>query len=147
MKHRTACIFGLAALAPLVACAPVAAESLGSGAAVLQPLLLRISGFTDGAPQGTSTLGSFTLGVDHKVVTLELSAVQTLNGPLTEGSAALGQFDLFHPNLLLVGDRELLRNLAGAMPHTPVTLFGYVHPGARRMYVVQVETGRSGEMG
>lgn len=137
--HRTTYIAGLATLAGVLA-APLAAENLGSGAGVLQPLLLRISGFTGGAPAGTPTLGTFTLGVDKTVVTLDLSGVQTLNGPLTEGPAALRQFDLYTPNLLLVGERAVLRSLTDAAPHTPITLFGYVHPGARRMFVVQIET-------
>ena len=72
-------------------------------------------------------------------MTLDLSAVQTLNGPLTEGPAALRQFDLFSPNLLLVGEPAILRSLADATPHAQVTLFGYLHQGARRMFVVQVE--------
>jgi len=118
----------------------VSAEQFGGGAGVPQPLLLRISGFIDRAPQGTPSLGSFTLGVGQHVVTLDLSGVQTLNGPLTEGPAALRQYDLYTPNLLLVGSSAMLRNLTDAMPHTPITLFGYVHPGARRMLVVHIET-------
>ena len=140
MKHRALCIVGLATLGGLLVGGLVSAEQFGGSAGVPQPLLLRISGFVGGAPQGTPSLGSFTLGVDHRVVTLDLSAVQTLNGPLTEGPAALRQYDLYTPNLLLVGDSNLLRQLTDAMPHAPITLFGYVHPGARRMFVVHIET-------
>jgi hypothetical protein len=129
----------VAALVTLVASTPVAAAHVGSSAGVLEPLLLRVTGFVGGAPDGTPTLGTFTVGVDTTVVTLDLSAVQTLNGPLTEGPAALRQFDLFTPNVLVVGERSLLQQLTDALPHTQITLFGYVHPGARRMFVVQVE--------
>ena len=139
MNHRTTFLLCLAALASVLVCLPAQAENLGSGAGVLQPLLMRISGFVDSAPAGAPSLGPFTLGVDDTVVLLDLSAVQTLNGPLTEGPAALRQFDLYNPNLLVVGDPGILRNLTGASPHTQVTLFGYVHPGARRMFVVEVD--------
>lgn len=139
MKHPATSLLRLVTLAAVLARLPALAENLGSGAGVLQPLLMRISGFVGGAPEGTPSLGTFTLGVDDRVVTLDLSAVQTLNGPLTEGPAALRQFDLFSPNLLVVGDPEILRTLSDAAPHTQVTLFGYVHPGARRMFVVQVD--------
>jgi hypothetical protein len=140
MRQRTVNIFGLATLAGLLAGGPLSAEQFGGSAGVPQPLLLRISGFVGRAPQGTPSLGSFTVGVDHQVITLDLSAVQTLNGPLTEGPAALRQYDLYTPNLLLVGNSNLLRSLTDAMPHTLITLFGYVHPGARRMLVVHIET-------
>src|SRR5512136_2903381 len=100
MKQRTQYIFGQAALLALLAGGPVSAEQFGGSAGVPQPLLLRISGFVGRAPQGTPSLGSLTLGVDHRVVTLDLSGVQTLNGPLTEGPAALRQYDLYTPNLL-----------------------------------------------
>jgi hypothetical protein len=140
MTHGARYIVGLAILASLLAWMPAAAGNLGSGAVVLQPLLLRISGFAGSAPAGIPTLGTFTFGVGNKVVTLDLSAVQTLNGPLTEGPAALRDFELYTPNLLVVGDPALLRSLSDAAPHTQITLFGYVHTGARRMYVVQMET-------
>ena len=143
MRHRATSRFRLVTLVSVLtgalACTPAAAENLGSGAGVLQPLLFRISGFVGGAPPGIPTLGPFTFGVDHSVVALDLSGVQTLNGPLTEGPAALRQFDLYSPNLLLVGEQDVLRNLTEAAQHTEVTLFGYVHPGARRMFVVQVD--------
>jgi len=126
-------------LAIMVASVPAAAQHLSSGAGVPQPLLLRISGFVGGAPRGTLSLGTFTFGFDDRVIALDLSGVQTLNGPLTEGPAALRQFDLYSPNLLLVGDPDILRKLADAAPHAQITLFGYLHQGARRMFVVQVD--------
>jgi len=140
-------VLAVAALVAQLAFIQVAAAHVGSNAGVLGPLLLRITGFVGSAPDGVPTLGTFTVDVDTTVVTLDLSAVQTLNGPLTEGPSALRQFDLFTPNLLAVGDRSVLRLLIDALPHTQVTLFGYVHPGARRMFVVQVETALSKEMG
>lgn len=140
MKHRTTYAVGLATLLTVLASAPLAAEDLGSGAGPPQPVLLRISGFVGRAPTGVPTLGTFTLGVQNSVVTLELSSVQTLNGPLTEGPAALRQFALYDPNLLVVGDRGILRRLTDAVSQTQITLFGYVHQGARRMLVVQVDT-------
>lgn len=140
MTHGARYIVGLTTLASVLAGMPAAAGNLGAGPAVLQPLLLRISGFAGGAPAGITTLGTFTFGVDNQVVTLDLSAVQTLNGPLTEGPAALRDFELYSPNLLIVGDPALLRRFADAPPHTQITLFGYVRSGARRMYVVQMET-------
>jgi hypothetical protein len=139
MRLEMRSITPIAALVALLASTPVAATSVGSNAGVLAPLLLRITGFVEGPPSGTPTLGTFTVGVDAAVIRLELSAVQTLNGPLTEGPAALRQFDLFTPNLLVVGDPGVLQQLIDAVPHTQITLFGYVHPGARRMFVVQVE--------
>ena len=139
MKQRLASLFGLVMLAIMVASPPATAQHFSSGAGAPQPMLLRISGFVGGAPRGTPSLGSFTLGVDDKVIPLDLSGVQTLNGPLTEGPAALRQFDLYHPNLLLVGNPDILRKLADAAPHAQITLFGYLHQGARRMFVVQVD--------
>jgi hypothetical protein len=140
MQHPVS-ILGLAMLAATVASVPAAAQHLGSGAGVPQPTLLRISGFVDGAPSGTLSLGTLTFGVDDKVIALDLSGVQTLNGPLTEGPAALRQFDLYSPNLLLIGNPDILRKLADATPHAQITLFGYLHQGARRMFVVQVDAG------
>ncbi|HVO24690.1 MAG TPA: hypothetical protein VMW56_13780 [Candidatus Margulisiibacteriota bacterium] len=139
MKQHPASIVGLAMLAIMVASVPAAAQHLSSGAGVPQPMLLRISGFVGGAPRGTLSLGTFTFGFDDRVIALDLSGVQTLNGPLTEGPAALRQFDLYSPNLLLVGDPDILRKLADAAPHAQITLFGYLHQGARRMFVVQVD--------
>jgi hypothetical protein len=139
MRLGTWSILPVGMLVALLAFTPVAAAHVGSNAGVFGPLLLRITGFVGAAPDGTATLGRFTVDVDTTVVTLDLSAVQTLNGPLTEGPAALRQFDLFTPNLLVVGERGLLQQLTDALPHTQITLFGYVHPGARRMFVVQVE--------
>ena len=141
MRLGGMCTSGLAALAlALVLATPASALQFGAGAGVAQPLLLRISGFVGGAPQSVPTLGRFTLGVGKAIVTLDLSAVQTLNGPLTEGPAALQLFDLYTPNLVAVGEEAVLRGLTGAPLHTQITLFGYIRAGARRMYVVQVET-------
>jgi hypothetical protein len=139
MKSRSARILLLTGLATALACVPAKAADLGAGAGVPQPLLLRISGFVDGAPEGTLSLGPFALGVGQAVVTLDLSGVQTLNGPLTEGPAALRQFELYTPNLLVVGEPKVLRSLMDAVPHAQITLFGYVHQGARRMFVVDVQ--------
>ena len=139
MKQGTLSILGPTMVAMILASAPATAQHLSSGAGVPQPMLLRISGFVGGAPQGALSLGTFTFGVDDKVVAVDLSAVQTLNGPLTEGPAALRQFDLYSPNLLLIGEPDVLRNLTDAAPHAQVTLFGYLHQGARRMFVVQVD--------
>jgi hypothetical protein len=88
------------------------ASDLSSGLGLPQPTLLRLTGFVGGAPQGAATIGTVTLGLDHTVATLDLSEVQTLNGPLTEGRSALRQFDLYSPNILLIGDRTLLRGIS-----------------------------------
>lgn len=89
MRLATRSILGLGALVTLLVSTPVAAAPVGSTAGVLEPLLLRITGFVGGAPDAIPTLGRFVLGIATTVITLDLSAVQTLNGPLTEGTAAL----------------------------------------------------------
>ncbi len=138
-QQRPVSLLGSVMLATMVASLPAAAQHLSSGAGLPQPMLLRISGFVGGVPPGTLSLGTFTFGVAGKVIALDLSGVQTLNGPLTEGPAALRQFDLYNPNLLLVGDPDILRKLVVAAPHAQITLFGYLHQGAWRMFVVQVD--------
>jgi len=117
------------------------AEHPQGGAGPPMPILLRISGFVSSAPAGSQLLGPLTLGVDQAIVTLQLTGVQTLNGPLTEGRAALRQFDLYSPNLLLVGDPKLLAMVRQAPPGTQLTIFGYHHGGDRRLILSNVETG------
>lgn len=117
-----------------------AAVHLGASAGIPQPILLRLTGFIDSAPQGERTLGTVTLGADRTVTTLELSAVQTLNGPLTEGPSALRQVEQYRPNLLLIGDQTLLESIRAAPPHTKITVFGYIR-GPHRLIVVDVQTG------
>src|SRR5262249_18517489 len=119
----------------------VPAFQVGSGSAVPQPTLLRLTGFVGAAPAGVTTLCSVTLGIDDRVTTLDLSAVQTLNGSLTEGPASLRQFELFSPNILLVGEAALLRGITEAPAHAKLVVFGYTRPGARRMMVVDVRPG------
>ena len=117
----------------------VSASDLGGGTGLPQPTLLRLTGFIGSAPPGAKpTLGRITLGLDHIVTTLDLSGVQPLNGPLTEGRAALRQFDLYSPNILLVGDRALLGSIGAAPLHSKIAMWGYVMPGARRLLVVAV---------
>jgi hypothetical protein len=128
----------LAALALLLARA-AGAFDFGPGAGIAEPPLLRLTGFVASAPQGTRTLGTETFGVGSTVVTLQLTAVQTLNASLTEGPAALRQFDLYTPNLELIGEPSLLERVREAPEQTKITLWGYVMTGAQRLLVVQVE--------
>ncbi len=127
------------AVATALAAEPARAMGFGAGVGASRPILLRLRGFVGSAPQGVATLRPFTLGIDSTVITLDLADVQTLTGPLTAGRAALHQFDLFNPNLLLVGERALLQHIRGTPPHTQITIFGYVRQGARRLLVVRVE--------
>lgn len=125
----------------LLAVGPLAAVGLepGPGAGFPLPLLVRITAFVDTAPPGEQTLGPLTVGVDHQVKTLALIAVQMLNGPLTEGRAALRQQSLYHPNFLLIGNPELLQQIRSAPAQSKLTLFGYFRPGSTRMLVVEVD--------
>jgi hypothetical protein len=134
---RTAVALGALASVTLAA-APARAFHSGSGVGLPQPTLLRLTGFVRRGPEGAKTLGPITLGIGHTVLRFDLTAVQTLNGPLTEGRAALQQYDLYHPNLLLVGAPRLLREIRTAPPQTKLTVFGYVHAGAWRLLVVAV---------
>ncbi len=139
---RNACVgcVTVIALATLLSCVEAAvAFDTGPGAGIPEPILIRITGYVHTAPSGETTLGPFTLGIDHQIQTLALTAVQMLNGPLTEGPAALRQYWLYHPNILLVGDPELLRAIRSAPPQTKVTLFAYILSGTQRMLVVQVD--------
>lgn len=125
----------------LVAAAWASGQSLpggAGGAGIPQPPLLRLIGFVGSAPAGMKTLGPITLGIDRSVKTLDLTEVQMLNGPLTEGRAALRQSELYNPNLELIGDRGLLRRISAAADHTKLTLFGYLRSSGRRLLVVQV---------
>ncbi|HXQ24443.1 MAG TPA: hypothetical protein VN812_22360 [Candidatus Acidoferrales bacterium] len=141
MNRMTSCTLAGTVFALSFACAPVLAGDLGGGAGLPQPTLLRLTGFIGSAPQGTpTTLGAVTLGLDHTVTKLDLCDVQTLNGPLTEGRAALRQFDLYSPNILLVGDRALIAGISAAPAHSKISVWGYVMPGARRLLVVDVQS-------
>ena len=126
----------------LVAYAIIAALVLYANTApaehVPEPILLRFTGFVASAPEGEKTLGTLTLGIDHAVTTVELAAVQMLNGPLTEGPAALRAFELYNPNLLCVGSRKLLDSIRAAPPRRQITVFGYLR-GPRRLLVVEVQ--------
>jgi hypothetical protein len=115
-----------------------AAQGGHSGVGNLQPTLIRVTGFVSAAPQGVTTLGPLTLGVGHQVKTLALTAVQVLNGPLTEGPAALRHYWLYQPNVLLIGNAGLLREISSAPAQTKLTLFAYVE-GSNRMLVVEVD--------
>jgi hypothetical protein len=127
------------ALTLALATGTASALQVGSGAGVPQPPLLRLTGFVGSAPDGVTTLGSVTLGFDQTVATLALAEVQTLNGSLTEGLSALRQYDLYSPNMLLVGDRALLQRISDAPPRARITLYGYVR-GTDRLFVVEVQT-------
>jgi hypothetical protein len=127
-----------AGLLALLCGAGTARAGFNSGAGVGEPTLLRLTGFIGAPPPGATTLGTVTLGVDHTVATFHLAAVQTLNGALTEGRAALRQTELYNPNLLLAGKADLLRRITSEPPQTKLTLFGYLS-GTRRLVVVQVD--------
>jgi hypothetical protein len=139
MIRMTRLVITAAALAMLAAATP-AAEGLhiGPGAGTLQPTLIRVTGFVKDAPNGVATLGSLTLGVGHKVETMALTEVQILNGPLTEGPAALRQYWLYNPNLLLIGNSRLLEEISSAPTQTKLTLFAYLEC-SNRMLVVKVD--------
>jgi hypothetical protein len=128
----------MAALMLLLAGAARAFD-VGPGVGLAEPPLLRLTGFVGSAPQGTRTFGRETFGVGSRVVTLELTAVQTLNASLTEGPAALRQFDLYTPNLELIGEPSLLERVREAPEHSQITLWGYVMTGAQRLLLVQVD--------
>jgi hypothetical protein len=115
-----------------------AAQGLRPGVGNLQHTLIRVTGFVNNAPEEVTTLGSLSLGVDHKVETLALTGVQTLNGPLTEGPAALRQYWLYEPNVLLIGNVGLLKEISSAPAQTKLTLFAYVE-GSNSMLVVAVD--------
>ncbi len=115
------------------------AFQFGPGAGTPQPTLLRLIGFVGSAPDGVETLGSVTVRVDHTMATLALAEVQMLNGPLTEGRAALRQTELYTPNLVLIGSRVLLTNIREAPEHARITVFGYLSGNARRLFVVEVQ--------
>lgn len=129
----------VAAVLALVGTATAQGIHPGPGAGIPQPILIRISGFIGNAPGGTTTLGPLTLGVHDQVVTVELTEVQMLNGPLTEGRSALRQSDQYNPNLLVVGDPALLRQLSTAPVQSKLTLFGYLRGGDRQLLLVQVD--------
>ena len=115
------------------------AFDVGPGVGLAEAPLLLLTGFVGRAPQGVPTLGTETLGVGSRVVTLELTAVRTLNASLTEGRAALRQFDLYTPNIELIGDPSLLERVRQAPEQTKVTLWGYAFTGVQRLLVVQVD--------
>ena len=115
------------------------AFDFGPGVGLAEPPLLRLSGFVGSAPQGIRTLGTETFGVRSQIMTLELTAVQILNASLTEGPAALRQFDLYTPNLELIGEPALLERVRTAPGQTEITLWGYVMTGALRLLLVQVD--------
>ena len=118
---------------------PARAFQFGAGGGAPQPILLRLTGFIGSAPAGVQTLGRITFGVDHTVVTFDLSAVQMLNGPLTEGLSALRQLDLYRPNLLLIGEPAILAEIKRAPRDSKLTLFGYEISGSQRWLVVEVD--------
>lgn len=136
MIRMTRLVITAAALAMLAAQTSAADGLHGPG--TLQPTLIRVTGFVKDAPNGVATLGSLTLGVGHKVETMALTGVQILNGPLTEGPAALRQYWLYNPNLLLIGNSRLLEEISSAPTQTKLTLFAYLE-GSNRMLVVKVD--------
>jgi hypothetical protein len=127
-----------AALAMLAAQTSAAGGLNGPATGTLQRTLIRVTGFVSHAPQGVTTLGPLTLGVGHKVQTLQLTGVQTLNAPSTEGPAALRHYWLYNPNILLIGDSRLMKEIRSAHAETKLTLFAYVE-GSNRMLVVEVD--------
>jgi hypothetical protein len=124
----------------LLASGTLAAQGLhtGPGVGTLQPTLIRVTGFVSEAPEGVTTLGPLTLGVGPEVKTLALTGVQVLNGPLTEGPAALRHYWLYDPNVLLIGNSRLMEEIRSAPAETKLTLFAYLE-GSNRMLVVQVK--------
>jgi hypothetical protein len=122
----------------LLATGTSAAQGAHPGVGNLQPTLIRVTGFVNNAPEGVTTLGPLTFGVGRKVETLQLTGVQTLNGPLTEGPAALRHYWLYEPNVLLIGNAGLLKEISSALPQTKLTLFAYVE-GSNSMVVVEVD--------
>ncbi len=140
MRNSRALCITAVALTGLLCCAGAAAAfDTGPGAGIPEPILIRITGYVQTAPSGETTLGPFTLGVGDKIQTLALTAVQMLNGPLTEGPAALRQYWLYNPNVSLVGKPELLRAVRSAPAQTKLTLFAYILSGTQRMLLVQVD--------
>jgi len=130
----------VAILLTLTFSARIVSAGFGEGAGVAQPTFLRLSGYVGGAPPDAKTLGTVTLGIDRTVVKLDLTAVQSAGGSLTEGRAALRQTELYNPNLLLVGPPAVLQTISTAPPHTQLTIFGYLNGNSQRLMVVQVDT-------
>ncbi len=137
-------IAGVGLALVLLAAFPVA--SLGGypgvgGGGSPQPLLLRLTGFVGEPPTNADPMARVTLGIGQRtVVTMALTAIQIMNGPLTEGPAALEPFVLYEPNLLLVGDPALLVRLQTWSPNVPAVVYGYLRGGSRRMVIVAVDS-------
>ena len=100
--------------------------------------LLRIRGYVGNAPADARVLGPLTVGIDSKRLTLQLTDVQMLNGPVTEGRSVLRAFELYDPNLLFVGDPQLVDQVREAPPGAYLTIFGYI-VGEQRMLLVEIE--------
>jgi hypothetical protein len=125
------------AVLALVACAGQVSGGPVGGVGEPKQILLELAGFKTSAPPEAKTYGQVTLGHDRATTTLVLTRVQMRNGPVTEGPAALRAYDLYTPNLLLVGDPGLVAQVASAPEQAELTLLGYLS-GSRHLILVEV---------
>ena len=139
MKSLHLFVLVLGLTGALATARPLRALEVGPGAGLLAPNLIQLSGYAMQAPAGADTIGSVTLGLPSGQTLLVLSQVQIRNNGLTEGMSALRGVQLYNPNLRVVGDGRLLHAITSAAPQTPLTVFGYLNVGSRRLFVVAVE--------
>ncbi len=116
------------------------ARAISGAVGKAQTYLLRLRGYVGNAPGDVRVLGALTVGVDAQKLTLQLTEVQTLNGPVTEGRSVLRAFDLYDPNLLFVGDAKLIEQVRQAPVGAYLTVYGYI-VGEQRMLLVEIEPG------
>lgn len=140
MKRRTA--FIAAMLVTGVLCQGTS-RAISSMAGRTQTYLLRLRGYVGNAPSDARVLGSLTVGIDSKGLTLQLTDVQTLNGPVAEGMSVLRPFALHDPNLVFIGEPKLVGQVAEAPVGTYLTIYGYI-VSEQRMLLVEVQPGVSG---
>lgn len=112
--------------------------AIGGSLVGSQAYLLRLRGYVGSAPTDARVLGPLTIGVDSKTLTLQLTEVQTLNGPVSEGISVLRAFDLYDPNLLFIGDAKLTDQVRQAATGAYLTVYGHV-VGEQRLLLVEVD--------
>jgi pimeloyl-ACP methyl ester carboxylesterase len=108
-----------------------------------QPVILRLDGhFTaDRASAATNGADAVSMLVGDSERWLSATKARTLGDRVPLGRDVLAALRPIHPNLVVVGSRDLVRRLAEAAPGMPVEVEGLVSFGGRQYLLRRVVVG------
>lgn len=127
MSRRALLLSAVALIGALVA--ELASRPGLADARVRRPILLRIEGFLDAAPDGVRPLRTIEVRIG-KEKTRSLAVTRIVNqgeGPL--GPSILDEVARYKPAFRLLGDAAIVAKLASAPPGARVTLTGNLSSG------------------